>query len=243
MSTYKYLISALFIAQAAGCMAQFDSLYADSTWHKTRFYPTGVRVGIDLVSLGQAVGSNGLSAITQGDARQWKFNLDVDVYRYIINFEYGQFERVWIAPESTYINEGSFFKIGPDVNFLHRDPDQSALFIGFRYARANYDDLISYDYASIFWPSGRSSGANNNLSSRWFELTTGLKVKLSKLIWTGYTARFKFSVNNAYSSNDLIPHWIPGYGFAQEESQWGLEYWLLFRIPFRQYIPAPKKEK
>lgn len=242
LKTFKYLTSISLLVLSLNCVAQYDSLYADSTWYKTRFKPTGVRVGVDLVSFGQGVVSNGLSALTQGEVRQWKFNADIDFYRYFLNLEFGQFDRVWLAPESTYINEGTFFKIGPDINFLHRDPDQSALFIGFRYARANYEDLISFSYANSFWQDGSGVERNSSLSSRWFELTTGLKVKLSKFIWTGYTARFKFSVNDNHTSNDLIPHWIPGYGFAQEESQWGLEYWLIFRLPIGKYIPAPKKD-
>ncbi len=197
---------------------------------------------MDLISFGQGVQTNGIRAFTQGDLRQWKFNADVEFYRYLLSFEAGEFERVWIAPGSTYLNKGTFYKIGPDINFLHRDPDHTVLFIGFRYARSNYEDFIVTNYSNVFWGDGEIREANQDLSSRWFELTTGIKVKLYKFIWSGYTARFKFMVNENHANNALAPHWIPGYGRSAKESNWGFEYWIMIRIPFRKYPPLPEKE-
>lgn len=243
MKTFRFLISFLLIATTTLAQSPKDSVQIDSAKMVSKFIPTGVRVGFDLVSLGQGVIKNGLPAITQGRVRQWKFNADVDFYRYFLALEYGVFERQWEGLDNTlYNNNGQFLKIGVDVNFLHRDPDQSALFIGMRYATSKYDDNISYDYANAFWGSGSGFAENNSLSSSWFELTTGLKVKLKKYFWMGYTARFQFNVNDNYASNELAPHWIPGYGLAEKASNWGFEYWLIFRIPFREYTPAPKKK-
>ena len=220
-----------------------NHLLPDSLKKPSKYLPTGVRIGMDLISFGQGVETNGVRAITQADVRQWKFSADIDFYRYFLNIEYGIFDRQWDAPNSTYINKGSFLKIGPDVNFLHRDPDQSALFIGMRYAISNYEDNLQYNYSNVFWSDGSDFVDNSSLSSQWFEITTGIKVKLSTYIWMGYTARFQFNVNDNHASNELAPHWIPGYGFAVNESDWGFEYWLIFRIPFREYTPAPKKKK
>lgn len=244
MKILRYIISLVFICLVFGAKAQVDSTLIDSLNFKKRFIPTGLRVGMDLISLGSGVVKNGLSAITQGDVRQWKINADIDFYRYFLNVEYGIFDRQWEGPglNSIYNNKGTFFKIGPDINFMHRDADQSALFIGLRYARASYEDELIYNYNNTYWGNGVGSLSNEHLKSQWFELTTGIKVKLYKFIWSGYTARFKFNVDNNYSGNELAPHWIPGYGRASEESRWGFEYWLILRIPFREYTPAPKKE-
>ncbi|QSE97906.1 DUF6048 family protein [Fulvivirga lutea] len=243
MRILEYTISLILIVYSLNASAQVDSIATDSS-RVNKFKPTGVRVGLDLVSLGQGVVDKGLSAITQADVRQWKISADIDFYRYFLNIEYGIFERQWNGPNdaSIYQNEGNFFKIGPDINFLHRDPDQSALFFGIRYAQANYEDRLVYDYTSDFWGNGTESLENSTLTSRWYELTTGLKVKLYKFIWSGYTARFKFSVNDNYSNNELAPLWIPGFGRATEESRWGFEYWIIFKIPFREYTPAPKRK-
>lgn len=249
----RFLISILIIQASLTTYGQSVENRADSTSvaisskidstkaAPSKFMPTGVRVGLDLVSFGQGVQKNGIRALTQGDVRQWKFSADVDIYRYFINFEYGQFERMWIAPSSNYLNKGSFIKIGPDVNFFHKDPKQNALFIGLRYAQSKYEDEIAYNYTNVFYGDGTKIAFNTELKSRWFEITTGLKVRLTKYIWSGYTARFKFGVNDNFANNPLAPRWIPGYGASTRESSWGLEYWLIFRVPLKKTIVEEKK--
>jgi hypothetical protein len=239
MRTSGFIISALLMLVSMSVLAQVDSVKAG----KSKFVPTGLRVGFDLVSYGQAVKKNGIKALTQGEVRQWKFNADIDFHRYFLAFEYGHFERLWIDPNFLYNNNGTFYKIGPDVNFLHRDADHSALFVGFRYAKATYSDNITFGYTNGFWGDGAKYVENNSLQSSWLEFTTGMKVRIYKFIWTGYTARFKFKVNDSYPNNELAPYWIPGYGRAQEESRWGFEYWLMMRIPFRKYSEIEKKTK
>ena len=242
----RFLISILFIQASFIALGQSTTTQIDSATTSqpalndttkrapSKFIPTGLRVGIDLVSFGQGVQKNGIRAFTQGDVRQWKVSADIDIYKYFINFEYGRFDRFWFAPSSTYYNEGTFIKIGPDVNFMHKDPKKNALFIGLRYARSKYLDYIQYGYGNNFYGDNTKNASNNELKSNWLELTTGLKVHLTKYIWTGYTARFKFRVNDNYANNELAPHWIPGFGAATRESSWGLEYWLIVRIPFKK---------
>ena len=64
-------------------------------------------------------------------------------------------------------------------------------------------------------------------------MVTGLKVKIWKYLWLGYTARFKFGVDT-FERNELIPHEIPGFGRADETVIWDFDYWLMFRIPIRK---------
>ncbi len=240
MRTSGFITSILLLLLVCPSQAQeVDSVKTD----KLKFVPSGIRVGMDLVSYGQAVVKNGIKAFTQGEVRQWKFNADIDIHRYFLNFEYGKFERQWNDPYFIYINEGSFFKVGPDINFLQRDPDHSALFVGFRYAKANYSDIIIFDYTNDYWSDGSNFAENTTLKSSWYEITTGMKVRIYKFLWTGYTARFKFNVNDNHANNELSPYWIPGYGLAEAESRWGFEYWLMFRIPFRKYSPVVPKVK
>jgi hypothetical protein len=243
---FRFLISILFVQASLISFGQQTESQPDSAAitkpalkdsiqkAPSKFKPTGLRVGLDLVSFGQGVQKNGIRAFTQGDVRQWKFSADIDIYRYFLNFEYGKFERYWIAPASDYYNEGSFIKVGPDINFFHKDPKQNALFIGLRYARSKYQDYIIYDYQNQVYGDNTKRVSNGELKSNWFEITTGLKVRLTRYVWSGYTARFKFRVNDNYENNALAPHWIPGYGAATRESAWGLEYWLIFRVPFKK---------
>lgn len=230
MKTLGYIIISMLISVAGYGQS---NLQPDTT--KGKFIPTGIRIGFDLISSGEAVIDKGLQVFTQGEYNELQFAADIDFYRYFLNVEYGIYDRQWTRDDGYYINKGSHFKIGPDINFLHKDPDGSALFFGLRYSFSNFSDEIVYDYQNQFWGDGANRIENDNLKANWLELTTGLKVKLTKIIWLGYTARFKFGYStDTFADKALIPHWVPGYGRASETSAWGLDYWLIVKVPFRK---------
>ena len=191
---------------------------------KKSFVPTGLRIGVDLIGAGQTFLEENRSEI--------ELSLDVDLYRYFFNLELGSIDRTQTSGDLSYQNQGFYYRAGIDINFLHKDPDKSALFFGFRYASATFDDQLDTRITNDFFGDRTKSLSNDNVRAQWGELTAGLKVKLWKMIWMGYTARFKFglTVNN---DSDLTPHEVPGYGLAQEETYWGFDYFLIFRLRVR----------
>ncbi|GAA0891592.1 DUF6048 family protein [Fulvivirga kasyanovii] len=229
----RYLISIFLLTIATASFAQKVKVQLDTT--SRRFIPTGIRVGADLIGFGKT--------FSKDDYKQYEFQADIDFYRYFLNIEYGQMERTLENSTSLYNVEGSYFKIGPDINFLHRDPDQSALFFGLRYATTSFSDNLNFSYTNAAFGDGTSEISNHNLKADWFEMVTGMKVKMWKFIWMGYTARFKFGVDT-FERNELIPHEIPGYGRADKKVSWGFNYYLIFRLPLRKgpqtiELPSP----
>ena len=77
---------------------------------------------------------------------------------------------------------------------------------------------------------------NSDLKAGWGELTTGLRVKMWKFFWMGYTARYKFGLNEK-KSGEFSSYDIPGYGKTENQSTWGFNYQILFRIPIRKAKP------
>ncbi|MTI22888.1 hypothetical protein E1176_17785 [Fulvivirga sp. RKSG066] len=225
---YIITTSLLFIS----CFASAQSDIVPDTI-QGKYIPTGIRVGVDLISPTQAIINDGFKGFTGGENRELHLSADVDFYRYFLNFEFGKLDREWRSDNGIYTNSGTFYKIGPDVNFLHRDPDGSTLFFGLRYAFANFSDQMTYNINDPIWGVGSGDVHNGSLSSNWFEVTTGLKVKITRILWLGYTGRFKFA-SDTFEGNNLIPHWVPGYGRADETSAWGLDYWLIIKIPFKK---------
>lgn len=233
MKISGFIIISLFVCFSSS--AQNEDIVPDTV--KGKFIPSGIRVGFDLISFGQDIVEKGIQAFSGDGFNELHFTADIDFYRYFLNIEYGIYNRQWTRTDGFYINTGDFYKIGPDINLLHRDPDASALFFGLRYAWANFSDEVVYNTESEFWGSGGNRVSNDDLSADWFELTTGLKVKLTRILWLGYTARFKFSVDT-FEGRQLIPHWIPGFGRADERTWWGLDYWLIIKIPFKKEVKA-----
>lgn len=189
-----------------------------------KFIPTGVRFGTDAISI---VKSSYDKTFTG-----WEVNADVDFYRYYLAVDYGSWGRTFNTPNDSvhYKNDGKYWRTGIDVNFLTKDPEKNMFYFGLRYGHSTFSEnmqLLVYD------PSWGASNQNYNytgLTAHWFELTTGLKVKMWKFFWMGYTARYKFGLQTD-KSLDMIASDVPGYGRADKQSYWGFNYQLFFRIP------------
>lgn len=224
----KYIISLYLVIAGANVFAQEVKIGIDSTKDWKEYIPTGIRVGTDVISL--------VKTYRKSDYQEYNFQADIDLYRYFLTFEMGQMKRTLTSTNGVYEVEGRHFSVGPDINFLHNDPDKSVLFFGLRYASSTFSDKLDYTYQNPFYGEGEVSVANNNINANWMEMVGGLKVRLWKPIWLGYTARFKFGVDT-FEQNELIPNYIPGYGRAQESVTWGFNYYILLRIPVRKAPP------
>ncbi|HYG17653.1 MAG TPA: DUF6048 family protein, partial [Ohtaekwangia sp.] len=137
-----------------------------------------------------------------------------------------------------YDNDGSYFRAGIDVNFLTKDEEKNVFFIGGRYGRSVFSEKLDITTADPLWGLITRSSANNHIQGRWFELTTGIRVRMWKIIWMGYTARFKFGLKTN-ENGDLLPHDVPGYGRTDKETAWGFNYQIFVRFPVRRQPKAP----
>ena len=224
MRTSGFLISLLCVFNGYGAFSQELFIHPDSV--KGKFIPTGVRFGAEAINIGRT--------FTGDDYTELTFIADVDFYRYFLNVEFGIFERTRQDNlGQTYDISATYFRVGPEINFLKKDPEKNALFFGLRYGWTTFDDELRYNSPSGFYPTNENVISNSSLTASWFEMVTGLKVKIWKYLWLGYTARFKLGVDT-FERNELIPHEIPGYGRTEEAVIWDFDYWVMFRIPIRQ---------
>jgi hypothetical protein len=198
------------------------------------YIPTGIRVGTDLISL--------VKTQYQNDFSGWEVNADVDFRRYYLAVDYGSWSRAFKSDSANYYsNDGTYWRVGVDVNFLLKDVDRNMFFLGARYARANFSENLNV-YA-FNWYAKTYENLNyhhSGVNARWFELTTGLRVKIWKVLWMGYTARFKFGLKHDNTQN-IIPSDVPGYGRTNEESYWGFNYQIFIRIPVRKQAVVNEK--
>jgi hypothetical protein len=192
---------------------------------KKDFIPTGIRFGTDLISLIRTQTDEGFSG--------YEYNADIDFYRYFLTVEYGKWQKKFSSDVDTYSNDGDYMRVGVDINFLKKDPDKNMFFFGGRYAWGTYSEVFSTPVIDPVWTNQTVTYSSTDVSSRWVEITTGLRVKMFKFLWMGYTARYKFALKtnepDGFTSYD-----VPGYGKTAEKTTWGFNYQLLFRIPIRK---------
>lgn len=200
------------------------------------YIPTGIRIGTDLISL--------VKTQYQSDFSGWEVNADIDFRRYYLAVDYGSWSRTFKSDSAgNYSNDGTYWRVGIDVNFLLKDIDRNMFFVGARYGRANFSENLNvFAYNQFTETYEDLNYYHSGINARWFELTTGIRVKIWRVLWMGYTARFKFGLKHDETEN-IIPSDVPGYGSTYKDSNWGFNYQIFIRIPLRKSpIPAEKKD-
>ena len=213
----------LLSANAYAQKTDTDTSKHDADIVRNRFIPTGIRIGTDLISIAKTQYVKSFSG--------WEVNAEVDFYRYYLAMEYGSWGRTYYPVNGQYTNDGNYFRVGVDVNFLKNDPDKNVFFIGLRSGHSTFSEYFLVSVDDPIWGSQPATQyVNNDVKARWMELTTGLRVKIWKVLWMGYTARFKFGLKTR-NAIDMLPSDVPGFGRTDKPTTWGFNYVLLFRIP------------
>jgi len=186
---------------------------------------TGLRIGTDLIAIGKT--------IAQQPLQSWEISADVDLGRYYPIIELGRWSREATLINGLYNNEGQYFRIGADINFLLKDPDKNMFFIGVRYGRAQYSERVSYTLTPELFPTNQQTASNPDATAGWVELTSGLRVKVWRGFWMGYTGRMKFLPSTRHTPG-FDSYDIPGFGLPFKGLYWGFNYQVFWRIPFKK---------
>jgi hypothetical protein len=238
----KKIIILVFLANgflAYSQQVKVDTVIAD-TVARRKFAPTGLRIGTDMISL--------VKSQIQNDFTGWEVNADMDFYRYLLCVDYGNWGRTFrkdsVAYASSYNNDGRYWRVGVDANFLTRDPERNVFFIGLRYARSKYSETITIAATDPFWGDVSHTYGNRDIHANWLELNAGLKVKIYKFIWMGYRGSLKFGLKKD-ERGEMLSDDIPGYGNTDKDTAWGFTYSVFMKIPFRKTVSIlpPKKKK
>jgi Domain of unknown function (DUF6048) len=192
---------------------------------RLKFLPTGVRVATDVLSLVRTKTSDQFSG--------WEVNADIDFTRYYLTVDYGNWSSTFKLKNGAYGNDGSYLRVGADVNFLLKDPDRNMFFLGLRYGMSKFADQTILHYGDTNFGVIDKFVTNRNVEASWKEITGGLRVKIWNWLWMGYTARFKFGMFTKGEQN-LKPYDVPGFGLTIKPNTWGFNYQVFLRIPVRK---------
>ncbi|HNT50445.1 MAG TPA: DUF6048 family protein [Cyclobacteriaceae bacterium] len=217
----KFLWSSLLVMLSLQVAAQKNERDSLRAIHK----PTGLRIGTDLIAIGKT--------IAQTPLQSWEISADVDLGRYYPILELGGWSREAKLVNGLYNNDGKYFRVGVDINFLLKDPDKNMFFIGMRYGRAQYSERVLYSIAPELFPTVQQAASNPDAAAGWIELTTGLRVKVWRGFWMGYTGRMKF-LPHTKNTPGFESYDIPGFGLPFKGLYWGFNYQVFWRIPFER---------
>ena len=217
---WKYFISSFLLAGHLIFAQAPDSA-------RSKFAPSGLRIGTDLITLSKGQLTDKFNG--------WEVNADVDFYRYFLAIDYGLWERSLAIKNGAYQNNGNYWRIGVDVNFLLKDPDRNMFFLGFRYAGSSFDESLTYQYTDVNFGTVFNQLNNNARKAHWGELVSGLRVKIWRGLWMGYTGRMKFG-SGQRGVKQFDTYEIPGYGTLAKDLYWGFNYQIFWRLEWRKNL-------
>lgn len=192
---------------------------------KEKIYLRSLRFGTDVLAL-----------VVSGSDRfdGWEVNADADFGRFYLAGDYGRSARnEMLVNAGDYSNEGSYWRAGLDVNILKRDPDRNMLFFGLRYARSSFSDRANITLNDPFFGTQQFVLSNPQATAVWSEMVAGLRVKVWKEFWMGFTSRLKMGLS-IRGNSELGSYDVPGYGTVSSGYTWGFNYQVFWRIPFER---------
>ncbi len=218
-STLKYIFSVLLLTYGAAAFGQVG-----------KYAPTSIRIGADPGTLGYMVFSE--------KRNFFEVEAEMDIDRFFVVADYGVSSFDLNEDSYTYENDGSYLRLGADINFMDKDPDQNVAFFGLRYAMSSFKDQLDYNTSAIIqseigWPSGLESVENDKVSANWYEMVAGIKIRIVKQLYFGFTARFKLKLD-VERTDSLRPYYVPGFGKHINNSAFGFNYYVSYKLPFRK---------
>ena len=192
---------------------------------KSFYVPTGIRLGTDLVALGVNVFGN--------NRERYEFQADIDFHRIYVVGSFGINEYQTSGEGFNYTNSGNYYRVGLEADFLKFDPDHNTLTFGLRYARANYSENLTTDLISPIYGPYQENLTNNAVSAGWFEMTAGLRVMVLKNLYMGYTFRIQLN-RSIFDATNFRSYDIPGFGRGEFNNRWTFNYFLAYRIAWRE---------
>ncbi len=229
----KYII--LFIAIASTALAQeHETEYAieiDTATHN-KWAPTGVRIGVDI--------AGPIYNLWEPTISNYEGMVDIDFNKFFAVIELGNGAYQSTNTPTSYTSNGTFFRIGADVNMTPKDSKLNILFFGIRYSTSSFNESLRGKIKNSGWGLNAIDAEQSKSRANWVELNIGMRVRVVNSFYTGYALRFKLLKHNTFSQNEFETYFIPGYGLAENTSNWGVSYYVQYRFEWKKK-PIPWK--
>ena len=221
---WKSIFSISFFFFSLVLFAQDQSVPSPKTYKESAdLTPYEIKLGFNGLRAGRTAFGSGLVAHEiQGAIAFHRYALVVDLG--IEENERGE--------GYEYSNTGSYFRTGLDWNFVKDKSSGNVLSLGLRYARAYFQDEISYITTDTGFGE-EFDFQNEDLRARWFELTLNLRGKVISNLYMGFTMRWQNS-RRVRGEGELKTFEIPGFGKTKRQNSTAFDYYIMWRIPFKK---------
>ena len=153
------------------------------------------------------------------------------------NFKYSQYNY-------NYLSNGAFLRGGIDFNMIQPFVAKGKYYagVGLRYGLSIYRSEIPEFKHENYWGTGTGSIAPTVHAAHFVEITPGIKTEILKNVSIGWNIRLRLMVYSGTGKN-LKPVSIPGYGNGAKSFSPGINYYIIYNLPYKSVFVKPEPEK
>jgi hypothetical protein len=169
-------------------------------------------------------------------------SLDIDEKRSLIvaagylNYKYSQFNY-------TFLNKGSFIRLGMDFNLLQPDKSQGKYWagIGLRYGISRFTFEVPTYQKTDYWGTTISSISPKVNWGHFVEIAPGVRTEIFNHLSIGWSVSLRLLLYTGTGKN-LRPVYFPGFGNGTKTITTGMNYFIVWNIPYKKIKVILKKE-
>jgi hypothetical protein len=142
-----------------------------------------------------------------------------------------------------YFNKGAFIRTGVDLNLLKPEKSMGKYWvgIGLRYGLSVFNSEIPSFHHENYWGTSYSSIAQKTSWGHFVEVSPGVRAEVFKNISIGWTISMRMLLYTG-TGKELRPIYFPGFGNGTKTISTGINYFIVWNIPFKKINVIVKKE-
>ena len=153
-----------------------------------------------------------------------------------LNYKYSQYNY-------SYLNRGSFIRVGIDFNLLKPDKSLGKYWagIGLRYGLSRFTSQVPFYDKEDYWGTTSSSISQKTNWGHFVEVSPGFRAEIFRNFSIGWSVSLRMLLYTG-TGKDLKPVYFPGFGDGTKTVNAGLSYFIVWNIPYKKINAIIKKE-
>jgi hypothetical protein len=221
---YVYFISQLIFAFIFSANAQDTLEHSQDTLP----FPLKIRFGADVYGPVSYYFNKNILSI------EGFLSVDIDPKKAIVA-EAGYLDFKHSQYNYTYLSKGSFIRLGVDFNLIRHELSVGKYYagIGLRYGFSMFNTEVPILTQTNYWGTATGSIPTTKSLAHFVEASPGIRTEIFRNFSMGWVVRLRIMVYSSASKDNKALS-IPGFGNAFKTFSPGINYYLIWSIPYKK---------